>query len=100
MRVARIGYVPADTTLTLAAHGTAPLRIEQVRQNAERMRLLAAERPFALRTVAVGGVRGPNGRLPGAARVDTVLRGPLPPTPTCPGRWSGPAPGRTPGTPW
>jgi hypothetical protein len=28
---------------------------DQVRQNAERMRLLANERPFVLQTVAVGG---------------------------------------------
>jgi hypothetical protein len=57
---------------------------DQVRQNAERLRLLAIERPFVMKTVATGGFRDRDDRIVGGARVDTVERGPLPPTPYAP----------------
>jgi hypothetical protein len=52
--------------------------VDQVRQNAERMRLLASERPFVIQATRVQGIRAP--------RTDTVVRGPLPPEPYIPRR--------------
>ncbi len=50
---------------------------DQVNQAAERMRLLAAAKPFVMRTASVGGIRDP--RKPFVPiRVDTLERGPLP----------------------
>ena len=51
---------------------------DQVRQNAERLRLLAVEQPFVLRTIAMGGFRDRDNKIIGARRADTVERGPLP----------------------
>ena len=119
LRLTRIGYAPVDTTLAVAADGTARVRIamtrlalqlprvvvegactdrtpfesqpsvlaalfDQVRQNAERMRLLARQRPFVFRTVSMGGFRDPAGNVIGKAEVDTVERGPLPSRPYVP----------------
>jgi hypothetical protein len=52
---------------------------DQVRQNAERLRLLARERPFAIQAVRVRGRRGRD-----ALRTDTIVRGPLSPDPYVP----------------
>jgi hypothetical protein len=52
--------------------------LDQVRQNAERMRLLANERPFVFHAVSVGGYRDREHRIIGSANVDTLERGPLP----------------------
>jgi hypothetical protein len=113
LRFKRIGFVPKDTALAVAANETARIRIEmmrlvlqlpevvvngtctdrtpleeqppilaalfdQIRQNAERLRLLAVERPFVLRTIATGGFRDRDNIIIGARRADTVERGPLP----------------------
>ena len=59
---------------------------DQIRSNAERLRLLATERPFVIQTVSVGGFRDRDDRILGAARTDTVERGPLPPKPYVPRR--------------
>ena len=57
---------------------------EQVKQNAERMRLLAKERPFVFQTVSVGGLRDRENKIIGAAEYDTVERAPLPSKPYVP----------------
>jgi hypothetical protein len=57
---------------------------DQVRQNAERIRLLASERPFVYRAESVGGHRDRDGNVLGKADVDTVERGPLPLRPYVP----------------
>jgi hypothetical protein len=57
---------------------------DQVKQNAERMRLLAIERPFVLQSVSVGGFRDRDDNILGKAVVDTVERGPLPAKPYVP----------------
>jgi hypothetical protein len=46
---------------------------DQVTQNAERLRLLARERPFAIETIDIRGI-------PGRTKIDTdtIVRGPLP----------------------
>ena len=54
---------------------------DQVTQNAERLRLLARERPF---TIEVTSTRGIEGR--GPFWTDTVMRGPLPSEPYAPRR--------------
>jgi len=59
---------------------------DQIRSNAERLRLLATERPFVVQTVAVGGFRDHDDNIVGAARVDTLERGPLPSRPYVPRR--------------
>jgi hypothetical protein len=53
---------------------------DQVTQNAERLRLLARERPFAIEMINTRGI-------PGRTKIDTdtVVRGPLPPEPYKPG---------------
>ncbi len=111
LRFTRIGYAPRDTTLAVAADGTARVRIEmtrldlrlppvvvngactdrtpfeerpavlaqlfdQVVQNAERMRLLARERPFVFQATRVRGSRSGERRMP--IHTDTIVRGPLP----------------------
>lgn len=50
--------------------------IEQVNQNAERMRLLATARPFIARYATVDKGRDP--KRPSAELIDTIYRGPLP----------------------
>jgi hypothetical protein len=55
---------------------------DQVTQNAERLRLLARERPFA---IEITNTRGIQGRGPPLA-TDTVVRGPLPSDPYAPRR--------------
>jgi hypothetical protein len=57
----------------------------QVRQNAERMRLLVGERPFAFEATRVRGNRGRDDRR-SALMTDTVVRGPLPTDPYVPRR--------------
>jgi hypothetical protein len=47
---------------------------DQVRQNAERMRLLATERPFVFHAVRERGIRGRGAGV----ETDTIERGPLP----------------------
>jgi hypothetical protein len=119
LRFTRIGYAPKDTALTVAADGTARIRVEmarlalrlpavangtctdrtpfeerpgvlaelfdQVRQNAERLRLLARERPFVFHATRVRGTRWHEGiRL--ALSTDTIVRGPLPAAPYVPRR--------------
>lgn len=59
--------------------------LDQVRQNAERMRLLATERPFVFQAVSVSGMRDRNNNIVGQVAVDTVERGPLPLRPYVPG---------------
>jgi hypothetical protein len=59
---------------------------DQVRENAERMRLLTRERPFVFEATRVRGNRG-DGDVPRTALVtDTVVRGPLPTNPYVPRR--------------
>lgn len=124
LRFTRIGYAPRDTALTVAAltvaaDGTARVRIEmmrldlrlptvvvngactdrtpfedkpdvlaqlfdQVAQNAERMRLLARERPFVFQATRVRGNRSLERPTP--LRTDTIVRGPLPANPYVPQR--------------
>jgi hypothetical protein len=119
LRFRRIGFVPSDTTFTIAAGDTARIRIEmtrlviplpavvvngkctdrtpfetqpgflaqlfeQVRQNAERMGLLARERPFVFQAVSIGGLRDRENKIIGPAEVDTFERGPLPRKPYAP----------------
>ena len=55
---------------------------DQVTQNAERLRLLARERPFS---IEVTNTRGVQGRNP-PPWTDTIVRGPLPSEPYVPGR--------------
>jgi hypothetical protein len=55
---------------------------DQVTQNAERLRLLARERPFA---IEVTNTRGVQGRKP-PPWTDTIVRGPLPSEPYAPRR--------------
>jgi hypothetical protein len=50
---------------------------DQVKQNAERMTLLATAKPFVMRAASVGGVRDPKKPFV-PTRVDTLERGPLP----------------------
>jgi hypothetical protein len=50
---------------------------DQVNQNAERMTLLATEKPFVMRAATVGGIRDPKTPFV-PTRVDTLERGPLP----------------------
>jgi hypothetical protein len=117
LRLTRIGYAPKDTALTVAADGTARVRVEmtrlvltlpavtngtctdrtpfetqpavfaalfdQVRQNAERMRLLARERPFVFHATRV---RRNWGHDVVELTTDTIVRGPLPPQPYVPRR--------------
>ena len=108
LRFKRVGFVPRDTALILAANDTARLRIqmtrlvirlpevvvrgactdrtaagegsgilpelfEQVRQNAERMRLLAQERPFMMKAVHYNRFVDGNNRVTGP-RTDTLER--------------------------
>jgi hypothetical protein len=58
--------------------------LDQVKQNAERMRLLAIERPFVIRTVAVGGFRDWSNNIIGKPVVDSIERGPLSTKPYAP----------------
>jgi hypothetical protein len=55
---------------------------DQVTQNAERLRLLASERPFAIQVTNTRGIEGRNPPL----WTDTVVRGPLPSEPYAPRR--------------
>ena len=55
---------------------------DQVTQNAQQLRLLASERPFA---IEVTNTRGIQGRKP-PPWTDTIVRGPLPSEPYVPGR--------------
>jgi hypothetical protein len=55
---------------------------DQVLQNAERLRLLARERPFVMRVVQELGIPGRDA----AVRTETVERGPLPARPYAPRR--------------
>lgn len=55
---------------------------DQVTQNAERLRLLAREQPFA---IELTNTRGIQGRKPPLS-TDTIVRGPLPSEPYAPGR--------------
>ena len=57
---------------------------EQVKQNAERMRLLAEERPFVFQAVSEGRLRDRENKIIGAAEYDTVERAPLPLKPYVP----------------
>jgi hypothetical protein len=59
--------------------------VDQVRQNAERMRLLASKRPFVFEATRVRGNRGRDDRR-SALTTDTVVRGPLPTDPYVPRR--------------
>lgn len=55
---------------------------DQVKQNAERMRLLAAEKPFDVRLVRVNGYRDRDNKVVGdGSWTDTVTRSPLPEVP-------------------
>jgi hypothetical protein len=56
---------------------------DQVAQNAERMRLMARERPFVFQATRVRGNRGDR---PTPLRTDTIVRGPLPANPYVPRR--------------
>ena len=108
LRFKRIGFVPVDTALVVAANDTARLRIEmtrlviklpaiavsgactdktplgdkpavvaelfeQVKQNAERMKLLAQEKPFTLTAVHYGRFVDGNNRVTNE-RTDTIVR--------------------------
>ena len=53
---------------------------DQVQQNAERIKLLAEQKPFVLRTVRQNAIRSRNGRLD-IVRMDTLVRPPLPAEP-------------------
>jgi hypothetical protein len=53
---------------------------DQVRQNAERYKLLGNAEPFKLKVVRVRGHRTPDGRVAPEA-IDTILRGAFPPGP-------------------
>jgi len=75
-----------DRTPFEVSSGVLAELFDQVRQNAERLRLLAIERPFVIRTVSEGGFRDRDNNVVGAARVDTVERGPLPAKPYAPRR--------------
>jgi hypothetical protein len=57
---------------------------DQVAQNAERMRLLARERPFVFQATRVRGSR--SAERPTPLRTDTIVRGPLPANPYVPRR--------------
>lgn len=108
LRFKRIGFLPKDTVLIVAANDTARIRVEmarlviklpavvvsgactdktplgdkpaivaelfdQVKQNAERMRLLAQERPFTMTAVNYGRFVDGNNRVTNP-RTDTVER--------------------------
>jgi hypothetical protein len=112
LRFKRIGFVPKDTVVIVAAGETTRIRVEmnrlilrlptvvvsgrctnktpfepapamlaelfdQVKQNAERMTLLATARPFVMRAASVGGLRSPDEPFV-QMRADTMERGPLP----------------------
>jgi hypothetical protein len=51
---------------------------DQIQQNAERVKLLADARPFALQIIRLFGMKLRDGRI-GVLRMDTVVRSPLPP---------------------
>jgi hypothetical protein len=53
---------------------------DQLSQNAERFRLLAEARPFFMHVHRITGARGRDNRIV-PLRVDTIVRGPMPPEP-------------------
>jgi carboxypeptidase-like protein len=50
---------------------------DQVKQNAEQLRLLTRARPFVLKTIRVRGYRARDNRI-AATRIDTIVRPPMP----------------------
>lgn len=76
-----VNGVCADTTPRQAQPRVLAELFDQVQQNAAQMRLLAAERPFLIRSVAVGERRDPRSGEVHIVRVDTVERSPLPANP-------------------
>ena len=59
---------------------------DQVKQNAERMRLLAQEKPFTIHTTSEEGLRDRDNNIIGARTVLTDSRPPMPTHPYAPGK--------------